>query len=222
MFILFYIKILNIKLSYILINYIFNMIIFLVLAFYNFLTTYESDQFYLVDDFYVKNREISVKEWNIIASEHYKSSLDFCLHHINSCHDYEIVKGVNFYDSIIFLNLISRKEKLPECYIIKNKEVVLRKNCKGYRMPTKDEWLKIYSKQLNIFGLHNDICEWTWDPNKKLKFKSKKFYKLDVENEPFLSENAKLRGCVNSDTEEITYIGHYVRIKTGLRPVRSK
>jgi formylglycine-generating enzyme required for sulfatase activity len=228
------------------------LVMYVLVSFLYIIFTYEQGNFHLIGNIYVKAREISVKEWNEVAKQPYKSSIDFCLQHNDSCYDDDIAKGVNWYDSIIFLNLMSKKDNLTPCYIIEENKIKFKINtCTGYRLPTEKEWNDMYNsgfaKTINIlakilpdkngiFGLSNDVCEWTWDGETKeefeINFSSKNFYKLE-KNEPFISLKRVLKGCQNNSKEFYTskdqnkekllgYIRHYNFPKTGLRPVRTK
>ena len=50
------------------------------------------------------------------------------------------VQEISWYDAIEFVNKLSRRERLPECYEVKGSTVKLRESCTGYRLPTEAEW----------------------------------------------------------------------------------
>ncbi|MCG8424570.1 MAG: formylglycine-generating enzyme family protein [Proteobacteria bacterium] len=50
------------------------------------------------------------------------------------------VQNISWYDAIEFLNKLSQREGLPECYEMSGTRVTLHKSCRGYRLPTEAEW----------------------------------------------------------------------------------
>lgn len=85
--------------------------------------------------FLMRTTEVTHAEWYFLTGA-LKSNYD------KTCGLDCPVGYVNWKDALVFLNMLSKKEGLEQCYEIKGDTVKWPKglDCKGYRLPTEAEW----------------------------------------------------------------------------------
>ena len=84
-------------------------------------------------DFWMGQTEVTQRLYFDITKE---SPSDF-----GQCGDYCPVENVNFFNVIDFLNTLSERENLEQCYRVMGKKVeFIGVQCNGYRLPTEAEW----------------------------------------------------------------------------------
>lgn len=88
------------------------------------------------------------------------------------------VENVSWFDAILFCNKLSNLKNIPPYYNIEEDKVISHNELsKGYRLPTKKEWIFAAvcgnKKEQHIFSGSNDISEVGWfNSNSSLKTKS--------------------------------------------------
>ena len=78
---------------------------------------------------------VTQKQWQAVMG----SNPSFKFKNIGNSDEHP-VQNISWYDAIEFLNKLSQREGLPECYEVDGSTVRLRESCTGYRLPTEAEW----------------------------------------------------------------------------------
>lgn len=148
----------------------------------------------LLDDFWMADREVSVREWEVFLSDtgypfewsdHYNGDYRECFISPDSAMGF-----VTYFETALYCNWLSRKEGLTECYIIdlSVQRVYWNRAANGYRMPTEAEWEYAASggqkgKKTRYSGSDNaDEVAWYYENSglKSKPVKSKKSNELGI------------------------------------------
>ena len=77
--------------------------------------------------------EVTVAQWRTVMDDNPSDCR-------SGCDDDHPVQNVSWYDSVQFLNELSKRENLTPCYREQGGEWAWIRPCEGYRLPTETEW----------------------------------------------------------------------------------